>query len=781
MTRLLVASALAGTLVLAGHAQSQAVVIRGHVVSAETGDPLPHARVVIFNDATPLPPIFTDAQGGFTSPPLAAGRYRLTATKTGYALTTVARIDPRRPTGVDVRMERSSSISGRVIDANGEPVIGMAVSVSTPRTGAPPTLVKFAGTDDLGEYRIGGLAAGTYVVAVNPLSIDDNGFVSRTALFFPGVATPGDAQLITIAPGDQKTGVDFSGVMTSALPFQAFAQLLMQPNIRISRGIPQALTDAAPKGTSVIRGRVTRTDGLPLAHATVTANFAGTASPYPVWPKSSTTDDAGRYEITELLRAPYRVTASKPSYTSASWGEQPGSDPPTALAVGDNDIRAQIDIALPKFGAIGGQILDDFGDPVEGVAVQVSQIRFSDGRRRLNNAGPAQSDRRSRALSRLRPAAGSVSHHGEPSANVASPATGGADLSGFAPTYFPGATTANEARQVAVGRAQEVSGIDVALIPQPTARITGKKIGSDGLPMGGSLVLIQSQRSGAIVTPAVGARISEPDNSRFEFPNVAPGEYVIQADKGKASGNNEGEFASQFITVNGADVTDLVLQATPGSTISGRVVFDGDGQPPPLTFGIVPARADTDRTPLNPGSLGRGEVQRDLTFEITGIHGPRRLMLDRRPAGWDLKAVVANGVDVTDAPLPFGTSDQSLTDVQVVLTDRLTEITGTATDARGQAVSDYALLIFSSDRERWYPGSRFFRRSRPEAAGNFTVRGLPPGEYFVAAVPSGASVLKDGVDAWQDPEFLESISQRATRATLGDGQKLSISARVLVP
>jgi len=112
----------------------------------------------------------------------------------------------------------------------------------------------------------------------------------------------------------------------------------------------------------------------------------------------------------------------------------------------------------------------------------------------------------------------------------------GSDLSGFAPTYFPGTTTANEARPVAVGRAQDVAGIDIALVPQPTARITGKKIGSDGLPMGGSLVLIQSQRSGAIVTPAAGARISEPDNSRFEFPNVAPGEYVIQADKGKASG-----------------------------------------------------------------------------------------------------------------------------------------------------------------------------------------------------------------------------------------------------
>jgi hypothetical protein len=142
--------------------------------------------------------------------------------------------------------------------------------------------------------------------------------------------------------------------------------------------------------------------------------------------------------------------------------------------------------------------------------------------------------------------------------------------------------------------------------------------------------------------------------------------------------------------------------------------------------------------------------------------------------------VIADGVDVTDVALPFGTRDESLSDVQIVLTNRLSELSGTVADARGQSVSSYALLIFPSDRDRWYAGSRFFRRSGPETAGTFTVRGLPPGDYFVAPV-SGMSVLTEGVDAWQDPEFLESIASRATRAALTDGQKLSTSARVITP
>jgi len=54
------------------------------------------------------------------------------------------------------------------------------------------------------------------------------------------------------------------------------------------------------------------------------------------------------------------------------------------------------------------------------------------------------------------------------------------------------------------------------------------------------------------------------------------------------------------------------------------------------------------------------------------VHGPWRLVVERPPAGWDLKAVIANGVDVTDAPLPFGTPDQSLSDVQVVIARLIT-------------------------------------------------------------------------------------------------------------
>jgi len=61
---------------------------------------------------------------------------------------------------------------------------------------------------------------------------------------------------------------------------------------------------------------------------------------------------------------------------------------------------------------------------------------------------------------------------------------------------------------------------------------------------------------------------------RFEFPNVTPGQYLIQVDRGRRNSSTEGEFGVLPVAVDGADVTGLVLQTSAGSSITGRVRFD---------------------------------------------------------------------------------------------------------------------------------------------------------------------------------------------------------------
>ena len=68
----------------------------------------------------------------------------------------------------------------------------------------------------------------------------------------------------------------------------------------------------------------------------------------------------------------------------------------------------------------------------------------------------------------------------------------------------------------------------------------------------------------------------------------------------------------------------------------------------------------------------------DWNFEYIGLFGP---LLIRPVAGpdWLVKSVRTGGADFTDTPMPFGRQDQSLTDVEVVMTDRGAEANGTVT------------------------------------------------------------------------------------------------------
>jgi hypothetical protein len=182
---------------------------------------------------------------------------------------------------------------------------------------------------------------------------------------------------------------------------------------------------------------------------------------------------------------------------------------------------------------------------------------------------------------------------------------------------------------------------------------------------------------------------------------------------------------------------------------------------------------DFDQTPQT--AFASAEIHDDWSFEMAGVSGPRRLQLVRVPAGWALKEIRVNGIDATDRPLAFGRPNQSLRDVEVVLTDRVSELAGTIADDHGTAIPSARLIVFAADRERWYPASRFLRTATTGADGAFSMTGLPFGSYYAAAV---ATPPAGDEDSWQDPQLLESLVQRASSVTVRDGEKQMLSVRL---
>jgi hypothetical protein len=176
-------------------------------------------------------------------------------------------------------------------------------------------------------------------------------------------------------------------------------------------------------------------------------------------------------------------------------------------------------------------------------------------------------------------------------------------------------------------------------------------------------------------------------------------------------------------------------------------------------------------------STGTSAVQADGTFELAYVNGPRRFRLVKAPPQWSIRQVTVNGQDTTDRALPFGSRADSLTNVEIVLTSRSAAIAGVVTMDGGQPAPGCAVLVFATEAERWYQGSRFMGFARAKADGSFAVPNLPGGDYYVAAVDRLQGDPNYG--EWQDPDVLAALAPRASKVFLADGQSLPVAPRLI--
>jgi hypothetical protein len=647
-----------------------------------------------------------------------------------------------------------AAISGRVVDALGDAVVRAHVVVEV-RTGPNATrAVATAEADDRGEYRIGRLPAGSYVVAV--LSIDTY-LITPEATFaitpaarapkktyYLGAQDPSEAETLRIEADEERDHIDF--VLPAAPP-------ALPPMVVARR--QQAAAGAAARlaaGSAILRGRVTATDGRGVPHAHLRLVPGGDI----LQTRVAVADAEGRFEFRDVGAGTVRVFASKTGYDPL--------EVERSVEIAEHETRNGLDLTLARWNAISGQVSGDRNEPIAGATVQTLQLRYDGGRRRLVPVGAVRVTNdlgRYRSYG-LRP--------GQYVVTAALPGTAPAEMAGYTRSYYPGTANPAGAQFVSIGVAQEVDGIDIALARARTARVSGKVLNADGQPTSpGGLSLVSSVRSASAVSVSMGARLA--GDGSFEFSNVPPGQYVIRADRGRRQPWVEGEFGTLAVAIDGADVTNLIVQTSAGSAITGRLTFnarDRSKLPAPSAFELRPLPVDFDAVP---SSVATANIHDDWTFEMMGVSGPRRLELTRVAPGWALQDVRVNGIDVTDRPLPFGRREQSLNGVEVTVTDRITELTGTIVTADARGAQTAAVIVFATDRRRWYPESRFMRKATAGSEGAFSVTGLPFGSYYAAAV---ASLPFSGANDWQDPAVLETLVFRASTVTLAEGRKETI-------
>ena len=546
-----------------------------------------------------------------------------------------------------------------------------------------------------------------------------------------------------------------------------------------------------PPTTGKISGHVLAADtGRPVARARVAlsaAQFSG---------RGMLTDDSGAFEFSDLPAARYTLTVSKTGFVNLSYGQRRPLQAGTPLQLAEGQELKGIEFRLPRGSVVTGRVLDEHGDPMAGTMVRVLAYQYAQGNRQLTPAGNADTDDRGEyRVWGLNPGeyyvsatAQNFNFGGRGGPGGAFPAAGrggrggplGAspaaadDLqeTGYAPTYFPGVASINEARAVTVGLGAEATDINFSLLLVRTSRISGHVTNPNGTPTtSGNITLTpdgQNQSGRGPFGGGYAGRIG--GDGQFTIANVPPGRYTLRA---RGQNAKVPEYAAQPLSVAGGDIADVAVVLAPAGSITGTVTLQTTQSPtaPDVAQFRITVPAD-DVSGIGPN--GSARIDKDGKFTLDGIAAGAHLIRSQTPRGWTLKSVLLNGREVVDTPLEVR-SGQTVTDVNVIFSDKLSEIDGTVTDNQGDPITDYTVLAFPEDSSLWKPQARQIMTARPDQNGKYQLRGLPPGQYFLATIDPAQQ------GEWFEAAFLDEQRPGATRVTLGDGdtktQDFRIAAR----
>lgn len=566
-------------------------------------------------------------------------------------------------------------------------------------------------------------------------------------------------------------------VAAFAGPTAFFAQAPAAPQGRGGAQVRRPARDAVERvvGTAVVHGRVQTADtGAPIRRAQIRAVSPGTRDTRLV-----TTDTEGRFELRDLPAGRWELTASKGGYVTMRYGQRRPFEAGRPIELADGQVMQQVTFALPRGAVIAGRILDEFGEPIAGTRVQALRYQLSQGTRRLTPAGiqAVTDDTGSFRLYGLMPGEYYVS-----ATLRALPADDSIDSTGYAPTYYPGTGSVTEAQPVTLGVAEEAS-VAFALQAVRTARVSGTVVTSTGQPLADGMVMLLAPDAIGAGPMMFGAGNRIRSDGSFTLANVAPGTYTLTATSGGPGGRGRGgadiEMGTLPVTVAGEDVTGISVVTGHGATVTGTVVV-AQGSSATLTRTNLQVTAQTvgggGLPGLGGGPFGGGgrNVGDDGTFTLTNLFGARLIRLNGLPQEWMLESVILNGRDVTDQPVEFA-ANTDITGARIVVTDRVTEVSGSVAAADGKSSSrDFTVIVFADDEARWAAPSRYVRSARPDQQGLFKIRALPPHDRYLAVA---VDYLEQGEET--DPDLLDSLKGQASVFRLRPGDTATVSLKLV--
>lgn len=475
---------------------------------------------------------------------------------------------------------------------------------------------------------------------------------------------------------------------------------------------------------------------------------------------ATATGPDGSFRFDRLPAGAYSLSYSRSGYLlpRISTGYSPLS-----IHAAAGEVVKGLRYGLVPQAVVSGRVLDDEGDPVDGVPVSLLAFRYTGGTRRLTRLGLSgtTNDRGEYRIARL--PAGKYFLQASPEGIIlgttllAVAKEPGAPVATYAGSYYPGVIDAAQAMRVELRAGQEISGVDIQLRRTVTVRITGGLVGPDGAAMPrASLMLISAQSH---LPSGFGASADEVGN--FTLNNVRPGSYLLNAFA------SDSRNISVPLEVGNTDISGFVARANPPLTLHGSVTVENAARDVDLaSIGVNLRNVDSGMT------LASARAAADGTFSLENVP-PGRYFADVLPgaSGAYVQSITVGGEEVRGREFEASAASQGL---KIFLRADSATLQGTAgspndENGKGERPGHPSVILIAADPR--LRGADPIRPAKVSSKNAFEVSGVRPGDYLALAF--------EDIDEAQlrDPEFLELLEPLGTRVQLTPGGTQTVTLK----
>jgi len=249
-------------------------VVSGLVVAKSDGTPLKGATVHLWSgeDREHTIAAKSGADGRFELKNVPAGQYHMSVSRNGFFSVEYGQkktSDPgamfslragERKTDLMFRLGRAGVITGRVFNEDGEPMANVFVSAQrfAYENGHRELQMKAQGeSNDLGEFRLFGLAPGRYYVSAEETKwnhvVGDRTFTDAakggekgySKIYYPDAADPSGASLLVVKEGEELPSIDF---LMKQIPVYRISGKVVDQATKPGRGHPPSFVEVFRRG-----------------------------------------------------------------------------------------------------------------------------------------------------------------------------------------------------------------------------------------------------------------------------------------------------------------------------------------------------------------------------------------------------------------------------------------------------------------------------------------------------------------------------------------------------